>query len=137
MTELDLLTLARSSSQEVTGDFAQVITVTFAMVVAVYYFLHQAGPRMKIFAFTIYTAGMVMYYGLMIQESTVARGVLEALRQIPAASQSLPTQYLLGVRVSWVGTTVTALLNFVFWILWLGASYLLFFWKNPAAATRE
>ncbi len=58
MSELDLLNLARSSGQIITSDFAQVITITFAMVVAIYYFLHQAGIRMKIFAFTIYTIGV-------------------------------------------------------------------------------
>lgn len=48
MSELDLLNLARSCEQSISSDFAQVITITFAMVVAIYYFLHQAGIRMKI-----------------------------------------------------------------------------------------
>ena len=47
MSELDLLSLARSCGQSVNSDFAQVITITFAMVIATYYFLHQAGIRMK------------------------------------------------------------------------------------------
>ncbi len=48
MSQLDILNLARSSGQTISSDFAQVITITFAMVVAIYYFLHQAGIRMKI-----------------------------------------------------------------------------------------
>ena len=43
MSELDLLNLARSCGQSVNGDFAQVTTITFAIVVAIYYFLRQAG----------------------------------------------------------------------------------------------
>jgi hypothetical protein len=63
MSELDLLNLARSCGQSVNSDFAQVITITFAMVIATYYFLHQAGIRMKLFAFAIYTCGMLAYLG--------------------------------------------------------------------------
>ena len=37
MSEFDLLNLARSRGQSVNSDFAQVITITFAMVVAIYY----------------------------------------------------------------------------------------------------
>lgn len=131
MTELDLLNLARASGQTVSGDFAQVITITFAMVVAIYYFLHQAGIRMKLFAFAIYTCGMLAYLGMMLMESGFAIGVIKALRAIPQAAQALPTQYYLGVRSTRVGTTAPLLLNVVYWVLWLGTSYLLFFWKRP------
>jgi hypothetical protein len=44
------------------------------MVVAIYYFLHQAGIRMKVFAFTIYTCGMLAYLGMMLMESGVGVG---------------------------------------------------------------
>ena len=37
MSELDLLNLARSCGQNISSEFAQVITITFAMVVAIYY----------------------------------------------------------------------------------------------------
>jgi len=131
MSELDLLNLARSSGQAISSDLAQVIAITFAMVIAIYYFLHQAGIRMKIFAFALYTCGMLMYLGMMLLESATAVGTLQALREIPRAAQSLPTQSYLGIRSSWVGTTATVLLNLVYWILWLGTSYLLFFWRKP------
>src|SRR5476651_2139099 len=120
MSEIDLLNLARSCGQSVSSDFAQVITITFAMVVAIYYFLHQAGIRMKVFAFAIYTFGMLAYLGLMLMESATAVGVQTALRAIPQTALELPTQSYLGVRASWVGTTSTVLLNLVYWILWLG-----------------
>ena len=101
MSELDLLNLARSSGQTIQGELAQVITITFAMVVAIYYFLHQAGIRMKIFAFMIYTFGMLAYLGMMLMESAVAFGAQKALRAIPQAALGMPTQYFLGVRSSW------------------------------------
>src|SRR5450432_317627 len=129
MSELDLLNLARSCGQTISSDFAQIITITFAMVVAIYYFLHQAGIRMKLFAFAIYTCGMLAYLGLMLMESGVGYGAQQALRAIPQSAQALPTQFYLGVRQSWVGLTSSALLNLVYWVLWLGTGYLLFFWR--------
>ena len=92
MSELDLLNLALSSGQTTRNDFAQVITITFAMVIAIYYFLHQAGIRMKVFAFALYTCGMFTYFGMMILESTLSGGTLQALRAIPESTRSLPTQ---------------------------------------------
>jgi hypothetical protein len=131
MSQTDLLNLAHSCSQTISGDFAQVVTITFAMVVAIYYFLHQAGIRMKVFAFFLYTSGMLMYLGMMVTESNVLIGAQRALHAIPASAQSLPTQSYLAVRSSWVGLAASFLLNFVYWFLWIGTSFLLFFWKNP------
>jgi len=65
-------------------------------------------------------------------ESGTGYRAQQALRAIPQTAQALPTQQYLGVRASWVGTTAMILLNFVFWVLWLGTSYLLFFWKPGA-----
>jgi hypothetical protein len=131
MSQLDIINLARSCGQSISSDFAQVITITFAMVVAIYYFLHQAGIRMKVFGFTIYTCGMLAYLGRMVLESGVGTGAQQALAAIPPEARELPTKYYLGLKSSWVGTTSTVLLNLVFWVLWLGTGYLLFFWKKP------
>ena len=136
MSELDLLNVGRSCGQSISSDFAQVITITFAMVVAIYYFLHQAGIRMKLFAFALYTCGMLVYLGMMLLESNVGVGAQEALRAIPSTAQSLPTQHYLGVHTSWVGMTSSLLLNLVYWILWLGTGYLLFFWRKPHEIAR-
>jgi hypothetical protein len=132
MSELDLLNLARSCGEASDSEFAQVITITFAMVVAIYYFLHQAGIRMRVFAFAIYTCGMLTYLGMMLLESGVLTGTIKSLKAIPLAARTLPTQYYLGVRASPVGTISQLLLNLVFWVLWLGTGYLLFFWKKPS-----
>jgi hypothetical protein len=131
MSELDLLNLARSCGQSISNEFAQVITITFAMVVAIYYFLHQAGIRMRVFAFTLYTFGILTYLGMMLMESSVGLGAMAALRAIPVAQRSRPTLMYLGVRDSWLGITSSVLLNLLYWILWIGTGYLLFFWKKP------
>lgn len=131
MSELELLNLARSCGEDINSEFAQVITITFAMVVAIYYFLHQAGLRMKIFAFAIYTCGVFSYLGMMVMQSGVLIGTHLALRAIPEATRSVPVRYYLALRDSWVGTGSAVVFNLVFWILWIGAGYLLFFWRKP------
>jgi hypothetical protein len=74
---------------------------------------------------------------MMLLESNVGVGAQDALGAIPQAAQSLPTQHYLGVRASWVGVTSSLLLNLVYWTLWVGTGYLLFFWRKPqeSAAT--
>ena len=128
MTELDLLTIARSATANDVAWFSQMITITFAMVVAIYYFLNQAKIGLKIVAFTAYTVGMLVFLGEMLIESNVKGQALAALGALP--QKSLPTQQLLGVTGSWLGTGTAVVFNGSFWILWLGMFYLLFFWKK-------
>lgn len=73
----------------------------------------------------------------MVEDANFATGVLRALQEIPPAAQSPPTLTLLAVKASWVGTTVEFLLNSVYWVLWIGTSYLLFFWKKPENQTSD
>jgi len=48
MSELDLFNLARAITAVEIGYFTQMITINFAMIVAIYYFLNQANVVMKI-----------------------------------------------------------------------------------------
>ena len=58
MGELDLFNLARAITAVEIGYFTQMITINFAMIVAIYYFLNQANLVMKIMAFIAYLVGM-------------------------------------------------------------------------------
>ena len=109
MTELELLNLGRSITATETGLFTQIITISFAMIVAIYFFLHQARMPLKIFAFVAYTVGMFLFYGEMVLESNVALSVIDALTAVP--SQSAVTQEYVGIAKSWVGITTSILLT--------------------------
>src|SRR5215469_12616578 len=122
MSELDLLNFARSCSGNVTGDFAQIITINFAMVVAIYYFLNQAKLRLKIFAFLVYLVGMLMYLGVMVEESNVELWTMDELRSRPHLS--LLAQRYLQLHESWLGTTTTILINLALLVLLFGTAYL-------------
>ena len=60
VSELDLLNLARSTTEHQVTWFAQIITINFGMVVAIYYFLHGAKLPLKIFTFFAYGVGMMV-----------------------------------------------------------------------------
>src|ERR1041385_1238230 len=51
MNPLDLLTLIRSCDQQIAALFEEMITISFAMIVAIYYFLNRAKFTLKAFAF--------------------------------------------------------------------------------------
>ena len=100
MSELDLLNLARSTTEHEVTWFAQMITINFAMVVAIYYFLHGAKLPLKIFTFFAYTVGMLVLLGEMLVEANVKEGVIESLRALPADRLSQPVVRYLSVHDS-------------------------------------
>ena len=132
MSELDLLNLARSATQDEVSWFTQMITISFAMVVAVYYFLHQADIATRIVAFVAYLVGMLIFWGEMLIESNLKNATLEALKALPAPG-AVAGNYV-AVNASWLGTTTAVVFSASFWVLWGGVFYLVFFWKK---AVRE
>lgn len=130
MTELDLLNLGRAITATETGLFTQIITISFAMIVAIFYFLHQARLQMKMFAFVAYAVGMFLFFGEMLLESNVKFSVMGALAALH--STSAVTQEYVGIARSWVGSATTILLTGSFWLLLIGNFFLLFFWKKDA-----
>ena len=128
MTELDLLNLARSATQNEISLFTQVITINFAMVVGLYYFLHRARTAMKVFAFAAYMIGMLLFLGEMLLETNVKLEVLTSMKALPHPTAL--TQYYLALNDSWLAHATIILFNGAFWILALGVGYLTFFWEK-------
>lgn len=137
MSELDLLNLARSTTEHEVTWFAQMLTINFAMVVAIYYFLNAARLTLKLFSFFAYTVGMLVLLGEMLAETNVKAGVIEALQSLPSAQLSRPSVHYLAVSNSWLALTTRITFNLSIWVLWLGVLYLLFFsqhhWKSRPA----
>ncbi|HEY2032242.1 MAG TPA: hypothetical protein VGH02_01010 [Rhizomicrobium sp.] len=132
MTELDLLNLARSTTQNEISLFTQVITITFAMIVGIYYFLHQARTAMKIVAFGAYLVGMLLFLGQMLLETSLKYKVLLSMKALP--HPSAVTQEYIGLTNTWLGHATTLLFNLAFWILVIGIGYLTFFWDKESDA---
>jgi hypothetical protein len=134
MSELDLLNLVRSATQNEVTWFTQIITINFAMIVAIYYFLNQARIALKVFSFVAYMVGSLIFVGQMLIEGNVKLMALAALKALP--SVALPTRQYIGVTESWLGLTTAFVFNASVWVLWLGIFYLLFFWKKSAHEPR-
>ena len=96
MTELDLFNIARSVSQNEISLFTQVITINFAMVVGLYYFLHRARTAIKVFAFGAYLVGMLLFLGEMLMETKVKALVMREMATLPHASPL--TRYYLALN---------------------------------------
>jgi hypothetical protein len=128
MTELDLLALARTATQNEIGYFSQMITITFAMVVAIYYFLNQAHIAMKIFAYIAFLIGTLLMFGQMLIETNVRVATLRALAALPHPHPV--TEAYLALSKSWLSGVNAVLFNGAVWVLCLGAFYLLFIWKK-------
>jgi hypothetical protein len=128
MSELDLLTLARSATQNEVGWFTQIITINFAMIVAIYYFLHRADLPTRIFGFVAYMIGMLIFWGEMLIEANLKYAALLALKALAAPSPV--TRNYLVVNGNWLGLTTAAVFNVAFWVLWGGVFYLVFFWRK-------
>jgi len=135
MSELDLLNLARNATQNEVTWFTQMITISFAMVVAVFYFLHQANLATRIFAFIAYLTGMLIFWGEMLIESNLKFAIMAALKALP--NPGPVAQNYIGVTGSWLGTTTAVVFSASFWVLCGGVFYLVFFWRKagrePAA----
>jgi hypothetical protein len=130
MSEQDLLNLSRSITANEVSWFGQIITINFAMIVGIYYFLNRAQIALKLFAFGVYLVGMLLYLAEILLETNVKIVVLRSLGEIPHPSNIV--QVYLGVYASWLGILTAALFNGAFWLLAIGVFYLLFFWKEKS-----
>ena len=54
--------------------FAQMLTINFAMVVAIYYFLNAAKMTLTLFSFFAYSVGMIVLLGQMLVGSKCKGG---------------------------------------------------------------
>jgi hypothetical protein len=133
MSELDLLNLGRSVTVNELSWFGQMITVNFAMIVAIYYFLSQARMTLKVFSFILYTMGVMVFFGEMVIDGNVKFAVLSALKALPAAHTSPLTQAYLAINAHWIHIVTSVVINSSFWLLWIGVFYLLFFGKRHFA----
>ena len=128
MTELDLLTLARATTVNEISYFSQMITITFAMVVAIFYFLNQARIAMKVFAYIAFLIGMMLLFGEMLMEANLKIVLLQSLAALPRPSAA--TALYVALHNTWLATVISILFNGAIWLLCLGTFFLLFFWKK-------
>ena len=126
MSEVDLLNLARSTTEHEVTWFIQMISINFAMIVGIYYFLNRATIALKIFSFFVYSVGMLVLLGQIVVESNTKVGTVEALRSLPSVQLSRPSVRYLAVNDHWISSLITVTFNLAVWLLLISVFYLLF-----------
>jgi hypothetical protein len=132
MTQSELFALVRASDQQIASLLIQIISISFAAVVATFYFLHRAGRSMRVLAFALYLMGFFSFLGLILREVSLKYMVLKALAALPESQRALPVEGYIGVAQSWLGIATDAAVNAMIWTQCVGVFWLLFFWKKPA-----
>ncbi len=131
MTELEMIQIVEGTIEQITTIFGQIIAITFAMVVAIYYFLNTAPLRLKIAAFMLYSIGIVMYFLLAVRQSVVAAAVSSVYADLPDEDVGPVILAMREFSESFPSLLMNVLINLSALALWLGVFYLLFFWKKP------
>lgn len=131
MSEYEILSLLENYTEQQMQLIVQVVSLHFALMVAVFYFLHRSGLIMKLAVFGLYTLGYSLFLGLIYNlsiEVVAAQQDLVALRQggddLSAISQAALNDLRPFVNVA------SVIGNTAFLALWAGAIYFLFFWKK-------
>jgi hypothetical protein len=135
MTEAEILQLLENYTEQQTQLIIQVVSLHFALVVAVFYFLHRSGLTMKLAIFALYTLGNALFLGLIYNLSVkvvAMRSDLLALHNNGAELSNVSQAVLNNLQPYTNITSIIANISFV--ALWIGAVYFLFFWKRPKDA---
>lgn len=135
MSEHEILELLQGYDAAQQNALAQVISLHFVIAAAVYYFLHRSGLAMKVAVFALYALGNAMYVALMYNLSHQVIGAREQLQALQTAGPISPiTEAVLRNTGEAWSNSLAILTNTAFLTLWLGTTYLLFFWKRPKDA---
>ena len=65
-----------------------VITINFAMIVAVWTFLHRAALALRVAAFVFYLVGMGLLTAMLVQQAHIRDHALSSLRNVPETDHS-------------------------------------------------
>jgi hypothetical protein len=130
MGESELIGMIRDVDAQYAVLFGQVITINFAMIVAIYYFLHRASLLFRIAAFGFYAIGMFALIGLMLQQANFKSQALNALAALPAEKHTQIALSMLALHRSWLFQTSSFFLNASIWVLFAVVAYLLFAWRG-------
>jgi hypothetical protein len=134
MSEFEILQLYAAATADQTAVIGLLISLHFAMVVGIFYFLHRSGWAMKVAILVLYTLAYALLIGLTLNQSAMVYG---ASRDLIALTES-------GARLSGVGYAALQQASDESWVniiataallsLWFGTVFFLFFWKRPKDA---
>jgi hypothetical protein len=130
MGETELIGIIRDVDSQYAALFGEIITINFAMIVAIYYFLHRAPLLFRLASFVFYSIGMLSLIGLMLEQANFKFEAIAALTAIPAEHRSQMANSVLDLHKSWLITASSIFLNVSLWVLFIVVAYLLFWWEG-------
>jgi hypothetical protein len=130
MGETELIGIIRDVQAQYATLYGEIITINFAMIVAIYYFLHRAPLLFRIAAFVFYAIGMLALIGLMLEQGNYKLEALAALTGLPPGSRSPIGDSILALNASWLAHATSFFLNAGLWVLFAVIAYLLYFWRG-------
>ena len=136
MGETELIGIVRDVNAQYATLFGEIITINFAMIVAIYYFLHRAPVLFRAAAFAFYAIGMLAMVGLMLEQANYKNQALIALAALPVRQRSPIADSILALHQSWLSQVTGFFLNASLWVLFAVVAYLLFAWKGDPEARR-
>ena len=132
MTEAELLELFTLARAQLDAAFAQVIALNFAMIVAIFYFLHRSGLRLKIAVFILYTIGWYIFVASAGLAGLQMQGLVTELAALQnAGAAGVTTMLLLETLNSPQNIVYLVAANAANFLLLIGVFIFLFFWKPP------
>jgi hypothetical protein len=134
MSESELIGIIRDSNVQYASLFGQMITINFAMIVAIYYFLHRASLKLKLAAFLFYLIGMLSLIGLILTQANLKSYAINALAALPPGHLSAVGASYLVFRTSWLAVTAATFMDISMWLMITVIIYLLFWWKGDRDA---
>jgi hypothetical protein len=135
MSEAEIFALVQQVHEQYAALFAQVITINFAMIVAIFYFLHRARTGFRIAAFLFYLIGMLTLTGMMLHAANIKGIALAAMASIPAPSPVV--RGYLALQGGWLFRAISFFQNMSLWAMGGVIAYMLFWWRNPHAGTHD
>ena len=106
MSEFEILQLYAAATADQTAVIGLLISLHFAVIVAVFYFLHRSGRAMKTAVFVLYTLAYALLLGLMSNQSALVTG---ASRDLIALAEG-------GSRLSGVGYAALQQASYGSWV---------------------
>ncbi len=137
MGESELLGIVRDCNVQYATLFGQMITINFAMIVAIYYFLHRASVKLKLAAFLFYLIGMLSLVGLILTQANIKNYAILALAALPRDHLSSVGASYLAFHTSWLAVATAAFMNISMWVMVAVIAYLLFWWRGDRDARRS
>ncbi len=129
MTQAEIVTLIQNVHEQYAALFAQALTVSFAVIVATYYFLHRTSARFRVAVLFTYLVGMLSVTGQMLQQANLKRLALRTLEALPGGDRSGVAQGIVDLQGSWLFRGTGVLQNASLWMLVGIVAYMLFWWR--------